>query len=90
MLEPAGLPSVGEDGTAAELELTLDSPAGATGVEAELAPLLPVPVGDPAGEDDVGPDVGKLGVVALGAATEEEAAGPEPVEVAPDGAEAEE
>jgi hypothetical protein len=36
LLDPAGLPSVGEDGTAAELELAPDSPAGATGVEAEL------------------------------------------------------
>jgi hypothetical protein len=35
-LEPAGLPSVGEDGTDVEPEPTLDSPAGATGVEAEL------------------------------------------------------
>jgi hypothetical protein len=36
MLEPAGLLSVGEDGTEVEPELTLDSPAGATGVETEL------------------------------------------------------
>lgn len=35
MLEPAGLPSVAEDGGVAGLELTPDSPAGATGVEAE-------------------------------------------------------
>ena len=35
MLEPAGLPSVCEDGRVAEPELTPDSTAGATGVEAE-------------------------------------------------------
>jgi hypothetical protein len=92
MLEPAGLPSVGEDGVAAELELALDSPAGATGVEEALELLLPAPVDDPAGEDDTdaGPDVGRLGVVASDGATEEEAAGPESVGVAPEGAEAEE
>lgn len=89
MLEPAGLPSVGEDGVAAELELALDSPAG---VEEALEPLLPAPVDDPAGEDDTDaePDVGRLGVVASDGVTEEEAAGPEPVGVAPEGAEAEE
>jgi hypothetical protein len=89
MLEPAGLPSVGEDGRAVELGLAPDSPAGATGVEAELGPLLPAPMDDSAGEDDIDawPDVGRLGVVAPDGATEEE---PEPVGVAPEGAEAEE
>jgi hypothetical protein len=85
MLEPAGLPPVGEDGRAAEVELTLDSPAGTTGVEGELELLLPALVDDPAG-----PDVGRLGVVASDGATEEEAAGPEPVGVAPVDVEAEE
>jgi hypothetical protein len=84
MLEPAGLPSVCEDGAAVELELALDSPAGATGAEADLEALLPAPLDDSAGEDDVdaGPDVGRLGVVAPDGATEEEAAEPEPVELA--------
>jgi hypothetical protein len=86
MLEPAGLPSVSEDGTAVELALAPDSPAGATGVEAELVPLLPAPVDDSAGEDDIdaGPDVGRLGVAAPDGATEEEAAEPEPVGLAPE------
>jgi hypothetical protein len=86
MLEPAGLPSIGEDGTAVELGLALDSPAGVTGVEAELGPLLPAPMDDSAGKDDVdaGPDVGRLGVVAPVGATEEEAAEPELVGLAPE------
>jgi len=69
VLEPAGLPSVGEDGIAAEpLSVSL---AGATGVEAELGPLLTTPVDDPAGEDDIDaePDVGRLGRVAPDEAT---------------------
>jgi hypothetical protein len=82
----AGLPSIGEDGTAVELGLALDSPAGVTGVEAELGPLLPAPMDDSAGKDDVdaGPDVGRLGVVAPVGATEEEAAEPELVGLAPE------
>jgi len=85
MLEPAGLPSVEEDGAEVELEPTPDSLAGATGVEVEPRPLLPAPVDDPAGEEepDAGPDVGRLGVVVPDGATEEEAAGPEPVGVVP-------
>lgn len=92
VLEPAGLPSVGEDGFAAELELTSDSPAGTTGVEAELGPLLPAAVDDATGEDEVdaGPDAGRLGVAPPYEAAEEEAAGPEPVGLTSEEAEAEE
>ena len=89
VLEPAGLPSVGEDGIAAEpLSVSL---AGATGVEAELGPLLTTPVDDPAGEDDIDaePDVGRLGRVAPDEATGGEEAGPVLVGLAPGGAEAE-
>jgi hypothetical protein len=54
--------------------------------------LLPSPVDESAGEDDIDaePDAGRLVVAASDGATEEEAAGPEPVRVAPEGAEAEE